>query len=286
MKPTLALFLATWFGCVATFAIAAEPTVENSAQLGDLSIHYRIYGDGEPLLLLHGFGSSGIETWGPFLDELLRDFRLIVPDLRGHGRSTNPDETFTHRQSAKDMYALLDHLKIARVSAMGVSTGGMTLLHMATTQRDRIHAMVLIGATHYFPKVARDQMRQVNGQEYFETNPYWGHDRMRRIHKLGDEQINKLRRIFFNFQYSYDDMNFTPPFLSTIQARTFIVHGDRDEFFPIHIPVKMYNSIPGSSLWIVSDMGHVPMFKPNALFIVDDSLPYIPKMVEFLKFKD
>lgn len=284
MKITALIACASWLILAMTAVSAAiEPSVEENAKLGDLSIHYRIYGDGEPLLLLHGFGSSGIENWGPFLDELSRDFQLIVPDLRGHGQSTNPDETFTHRQSAKDMYSLLDHLKIDRVSAMGVSTGGMTLLHMATTQRDRIDAMVLIGATHYFPEEARDQMRQVKGEEYFKTNPYWGHERMRQIHTISEDQRNKLRRIFFNFQHSYDDMNFTPPLLSTIRARTFIVHGDRDEFFPVHIPVEMYNAIPNASLWIVSNMGHVPMFKPGAVFVVDDSLPYIPKMVDFLK---
>lgn len=238
MKSTILTFLICCFMCISSIAQDIEPTIEADARLGQLSIHYRIYGQGKPLLLLHGFGSSGGENWGPFIDELAKKYRLIVPDLRGHGLSTNPDDTFRHRQSAKDMFALLDHLKIDRVSAMGVSTGGMTLLHMATTQRDRIDAMVLIGATHYFPEEARQQMRQVKGEEYFKTNPYWGHERMEHIHKIGDDQRNKLRRIFFNFQLSYDDMNFTPPLLSTIQARTFIVHGDRHEFFPINIPVE------------------------------------------------
>lgn len=286
MNKTTRFLIALTLVCASTRLFAAEPTVEKDAQLGGLSIHYRIYGEGEPLLLLHGFGSSGTDTWGPFVDELSDHFQLIVPDLRGHGESTNPAKTFTHRQSAKDMYALLDKLEIERVSAMGVSTGGMTLLHMATTQRDRIDAMVLIGATHYFPEEARDQMRQVKGKQFFETNPYWGHERMRRVHKISEEQRDKLRQNFFDFQYSYDDMNFTPPFLNTIRSRTFIVHGDRDEFFPIHIPVEMYNSIPGSSLWIVSDMGHVPMFKPGAVSVVDESLPYIPKMVDFLARKN
>jgi pimeloyl-ACP methyl ester carboxylesterase len=55
----------------------------------------------------------------------------------------------------RDMFALLDSLKLQQVRAMGLSSGGMTLLHMATRQPSRIEAMVLIGATTYFPEQAR-----------------------------------------------------------------------------------------------------------------------------------
>ena len=55
-------------------------------------------------------------------------------------------------------------------------------------------------------------------------------------------------------------MNLTPPYLATIKARTLIIHGDRDEFFPVAIPVEMYNAIPGSQLWIVPKGDHVPIY--------------------------
>ncbi len=55
-------------------------------------------------------------------------------------------------------------------------------------------------------------------------------------------------------------MNLTSPYLATIKARTLIVHGDRDEFFPVDIPVEMYKAIPGSQLWIVPNGDHVPIY--------------------------
>jgi len=58
---------------------------------------------------------------------------------------------------------------------------------------------------------------------------------------------------------AYDDVNFTPPYLSTITAHTLIMHGDRDVFFPVDIAVQMYTSIPKSYLWIVPKGGHVPI---------------------------
>ena len=130
------------------------------------------------------------------------------------------------------MYALLDQLGINTFKAMGISTGGMTLIHMATTQRDRIESMVLIGATTYFPEQARVIMRRSSidslTQKQLESRG--------RNHSGGVEQARELMKQFNNFQCSFDDMNFTAPLLSTIRARTLIIHGDRDEFFPVSIP--------------------------------------------------
>jgi pimeloyl-ACP methyl ester carboxylesterase len=55
---------------------------------------------------------------------------------------------------------------------------------------------------------------------------------------------------------SYDDMNFTAPCLSTIQARTLIVHGDRETLFPVEIPVNLYRAIPDAALWIIPGGDH------------------------------
>jgi pimeloyl-ACP methyl ester carboxylesterase len=111
-------------------------------------------GDGEPLLLLHGGTGIGADWRLVFTAGDPAGFRLIVPDLRGHGRSTNPSRAFTFRQAAADVLALLDHLGIARAKAIGLSMGAKTLLRMATQQPDRIDAMVLVSATPYFPAAA------------------------------------------------------------------------------------------------------------------------------------
>jgi pimeloyl-ACP methyl ester carboxylesterase len=127
---------------------------------------------------------------------------------------------------------------------------------MATQQRDRIDALVLIGATSYFPEQARVVFRRVSPDSISpqERQNYAAcavHD---------DAQIRALKTQFGRFQDSYDDMNFTPPLLGTIKARTLIVHGDRDRFFPVDIPVEIYRAIPGASLWIVPNGGHIPFF--------------------------
>lgn len=227
------------------------PAEGNMVNVNGFNLYYEIYGEGEPLLLIHGFGGS-MSTWYKFLPELKKhNYKLILVDLRGHGRSTNPSGDFTHRQCAYDMFALLDYLNIKSVKAMGISTGGMTLIHMATQQPDRIERMVPIIATIYFPESARADMRMSPERltpEYLQEK--------RKIHFYSDEQIKQLTKNFYDFAYNYDDMNFTKPYLSTIKAKTLIVYGDRDPLFPVDIGVEMYNNIPGSYLFVAPNTGH------------------------------
>ena len=220
-----------------------------------MEMYYEVHGQGDPLVLLHGFNSSG-SIWTSVLGKLASEYQLIVPDLRGHGRSTNPSNKFTHRQSALDVFALLDHLAMDEFKAMGISTGGMTLLHMATAQPERVKAMVLIGATSYFPEQTREGMRGVDP----DNQPPAAWERMRQQHVHGDDQIRALWTQFRDFEDNFDDMNFTTPYLATITAKTLIVHGDRDGFFPVDIPVEQYQAIPNSYLWIVPNGPHVPIF--------------------------
>src|SRR5436190_23794623 len=91
--------------------------------INGMQMYYVMVGQGEPLLLLHGFRGSS-QDWEPFLHDLAGEYQLIIPDLRGHGRSTNPSLEFTHRQAARDVWALLDHLHIERFMAIGISGGG------------------------------------------------------------------------------------------------------------------------------------------------------------------
>jgi pimeloyl-ACP methyl ester carboxylesterase len=270
VTPVFVVFLLLALACT-TRADAAEesPAAGKTVAVNGMKMYYETHGEGEPLVLLHGFNRSG-QVWEQFLPELSRHYKVIVPDLRGHGRSTNPTGQFTHRQSALDVLALMDKLGIRQFKAMGISTGGMTLIHIATRQPSRLEAMVLIGATIYFPEQAREIMRKST----VESLTPQAYEELRRFHKHGDEQIRALRQQFHAFKDSYDDMNFTGPYLSTITARTLIVHGDRDAFFPVAIPVEMYRSIPNSCLWIVPNGGHVPIY--------DSKVPFVATALEFL----
>jgi pimeloyl-ACP methyl ester carboxylesterase len=234
-------------------------------------LHYEERGSGEALLLLHGGTGIGGDWKLVFTGGDPDGFRVIVPDLRGHGRSTNPSLAFTFRQAAHDMFALLDHLGIQRVKAIGLSMGAKTLLHMATLQPDRVDAMVLVSATPYFPAQARAAMAQVSVDAFSDAD--WAAQRRR--HQHGDHQIRMLFEQMRGLKDNYDDMAFTPPLLATIAARTLIVHGDRDPLYPVELALEMYRAIPASALWVVPNGGHGPIFGAMAGPFVETALAHL-----------
>lgn len=137
-----------------------------------------------------------------------------------------------------------------------MSLGGNTLLHLATRQRERIEAMVLVSATMYYPAEARAIMRQVATMNH----PAQEWQRMRESHRHGDEQIRALWRHTKDFAEDHDDMSFTPPHLAVIAARTLIVYGDRDPLYPVEMATAMFRAIPGAALRVVPGGGHGPIF--------------------------
>lgn len=227
--------------------------------LPGIDLFAELRGEGEPLLLLHGFTGAG-SNWDLIFPDPPAGFRTIAPDLRGHGRSTNPAGEFTFRQSALDMFALLDALEIERCKAIGVSAGAKTLLHMATQQPARLDAMVVVSATPHFPPEARAAMDAQTVES--KTEKDWA--LMRKWHVQGDAQIRMLWEQGRALKDSYEDMNFTPERLEAITARTLIVHGDADPYYPIEMGHLLHHGIRGSRLWIVENGGHGPIFGPHA----------------------
>src|SRR5438552_3546378 len=155
-----------------------DSTPGQTATINGIQIYYEVRGEGEPLILLHGGGGIGA-NWELVFKEPPKGYQLVIPDLRGHGRSTNPSMEFTFRQLAQDLFALMDHLGIERFKTIGLSLGAKTLLHVATQQPSRVEAMVLVSATPYFPEQARAMMRQLTPENRSEAE--W--QQMRQWHK-------------------------------------------------------------------------------------------------------
>jgi pimeloyl-ACP methyl ester carboxylesterase len=228
-------------------------TAEGRVRVNGVDLYFETHGEGDPLLLLSGFTGTS-QDWKPTLHGWGSGFQIILPDLRGHGRSGTLEGPFRHDDAAGDLFGLLDYLGINAFRAVGISCGGNVLLHMATKQPRRMRAMVLVSATPYFPGEARSIMRQYAGKL-----PPQEWERLRRCHPGGDRQIEALLASTASFADSYDDLNFTPPYLSRIEAPTLIIQGDRDPLYPVELSLGMARAIPKASLWIIPDAGHGPV---------------------------
>jgi pimeloyl-ACP methyl ester carboxylesterase len=239
------------------------------AEVNGIQLHYEIHGNGEPLLWLHGFMGCGSD-WRYIFTEPPASYRLIAPDLRGHGASTNPSDSYSHRQCAQDVLALLDHLGISSVKAIGISGGGIVLLHMAIAAPSRVSAMVIVSAPPYFPAQARVFQKQFSEASLSDAELA----RMRERHKQPG-QLQRLLGVARAFADSYDDVNFTPPLLSTIKAECLIVFGDRDPLYPVALATELQTAIPHSYLWVVPNGGHGPVFGPAKSLFAETALAFL-----------
>lgn len=121
------------------------PTIDNHG----VNIHYETIGQGPPLLCVHGLWSSGRAYHdGGWVAALRDDYRLLLPDVRGHGRSAKPHDTaaYTPDELASDVLAVLDAEGVARAHVLGYSMGGWVAHALARLAPERTLSLMVGGA--------------------------------------------------------------------------------------------------------------------------------------------
>ena len=139
MRLTLVLTLA-----LSAFAAHAE---EHFFDSNGVQIRYFVEGEGEPILLIHGYTASGPLNWGGngVKNLLAEKYQVVMPDVRGHGKSGNPADGKHGVEVIHDMIRLLDHLNIETAHVAGYSMGGMITIKMTTMFPERVRSALVGG---------------------------------------------------------------------------------------------------------------------------------------------
>ena len=256
---------------VASNGRAQEAVSSNGkfATINGLKIYYEESGKGMPVILLHHFFATASQ-WKTYVPELAKKYRVIAVDLPGHGRSDYMDTTkvFLHKKATEYIIGLIDFLKLDSVYLMGASSGGPIALYLATLRPDLVKRAVVIGGFIDRSKQVREILAD------WSKNP-----NATEIASHGKEKAILLHKQFTYSSQLYGDPSFTPDVLSTIRAKTLIIHGDNDPFFPISNALEMYENIPNSHLWIVPNGRHFcfpPYLDPK------NESDFVKRTMEFL----
>lgn len=232
------------------------------ANANGLTMYYQEAGSGEPVLLLHG-GTATSNSWQEFAPMLAQQFRVIAPDLRGHGRTANPSGELSYRLLADDIAALAQALELTKPLIFGYSDGGQTVLELGMRYSDLAQALVVGGATHAFSDayyrtlhewgfeapgvINSEKIRASMGDmiEYMQTEhaPLGGADYWETLLR----QISVMWLTPLN--YSVED-------LQRITAPTLIALGDRDDAIPVEQAVELYRMLPQAELAITPNENH------------------------------
>ena len=117
--------------------------------LGELNVYYEVHGEGEPLVLLHGLGSS-TRDWQFQLDDFAAHYQVIAMDLRGYGQTDHPPDPYSIRQMSEDVVALLDYLEISSFHLLGYSMGGAVALQLAVDHAELVDKLIVVNSLPSF----------------------------------------------------------------------------------------------------------------------------------------
>jgi pimeloyl-ACP methyl ester carboxylesterase len=231
----------------------AQPHYGNNPAAGHylstrgFNLYYETYGQGEPLLLLHGNGGSisNMANQIPFFSE---HYKVIAIDTRAHGKSIDPSDSLSFEQIVDDFNALLDTLHLDSCYVIGWSDGGIDALLLAIRHPDKVKKMAFTGA---------NLTPDTNGLTPFVYNLIkTEHAGMLKQPKT-PENKNKQKIVDLDLYQP----NITLEQLHKIGCPTLVIGGDHDAIPVLHT-VLIAQNIPQSYLWIVPNSGHsVPIFK-------------------------
>ena len=140
-------------------ASCSSPTLQQQSEANPtrqvnnngVRISYQVYGQGPPLVLIHGWSNEG-RYWAEFgyTSKLSLEYQLIVPDLRGHGKSDTPaDRNFSDEAFASDIRAVMDDVGVDSAHIFGFSLGGWVAFELAATSPERVRSVAVLGAHPY-----------------------------------------------------------------------------------------------------------------------------------------
>jgi pimeloyl-ACP methyl ester carboxylesterase len=120
--------------------------INGYSQVNGLAMYYEIHGQGEPLVLIHGGGSTIETTFGRIIPLLAKSRQLVAVELQAHGHTNDRDTELTFEQDADDVAALLKNLNISKADFLGFSNGGHTSIEIALRHPRLVNKIILASA--------------------------------------------------------------------------------------------------------------------------------------------
>ena len=248
MKKTIIYAVLAWL-LISSFK-NVDQSVANSthgySEVNGIKMYYEIYGQGKPLVLIHGGGSTIETTFGRVIPMLAKKYKVIAMDLQAHGRTSDRAAPESFEQDADDVVTLLKNLNISSASFFGFSNGGTSTVQIAIRHPEIVDKIILGSALckrNGVPEQFWDFMKQATlssmpaqlKEAYLKVSPD-----PKGLQVMHDKDAQRM----VNFRDIPDDQ------IRSIKAPTLIIIGDKDVIKPEHA-LEMHSQIANSSLAII-----------------------------------
>lgn len=236
------------------------------APVNSINVYYEVYGDGMPIVLLHGAYYTIDMNWGKLIPELSKTRKVIAIEMQGHGHTEYSDRKLSRATLASDVEGVMDHLKIDSADVVGYSFGGSVAYQFAIQSPKRIRKLVIISSTYkssgWLPEVI-SRFKTMKPELFTNTPMKAAYDA---VAPDKTKWTKFLEQMFASAATPFDlgDSN-----ISKISAPVLLISGDNDGLDKIEL-IKTYQLLggavtadfgeePKSQLAIVPGQGHVTL---------------------------
>ncbi|MDY4031452.1 MAG: alpha/beta hydrolase [Pyramidobacter sp.] len=217
-------------------------------QADDAKIYYETYGAGQPFFVFHGGGVGSPYELGRIIDELRKDFKVIVVSTRGHGRSEIGRNPVSYEQKARDMLAVIRNETDSPVPIFGFSDGAYTAFKVASLYPDAVERIVAVGAgtlkPGYFPSEMKVEDLEKTDKAYM--------DQLRSMMP----EPERLQEFFNAYMSFWNKMEAGKELFGSITCPVLLIAGDEDDHAPVLTVLKAHQMLPNSRLCIVPKAWH------------------------------
>jgi pimeloyl-ACP methyl ester carboxylesterase len=255
-----------------------------TTQIKGHTIFYIVKGEGEPLLLIHGYG-AGFWVWEKQVDILSHSYRVYALDLLGHGFSDRPKIDYTPETYIHFFRDFMDGVGIERATLIGNSMGGGIAWAMAALFPERVKRLILINC------VPPDVLKQVRNESFrmlaaVKDIPLLSYlviaSRNKNLIKailqecvsdirlitpeivIRQYQLSRIKGttwVLYSTLQNGKDTSKMGDYFSRIHHPALLIWGERDLIFPLSVGENLHQAIQGSKLFVIEKSGHIPMWE-------------------------
>jgi len=220
-------------------------------------IYFEIHGkqgDKGTLLLLPGLLGSLSGQWQSYILPLAAEYRLVLADWRGHGRSENKQLDLLPDQTIQDLLGLLDHIGATGVHVAGYDMGGYLGLMLTLHQPDRVRTLQMLATKFYWnPAPVSNVREQLNPDLIVKKTPNYA---SRLAEEHGAARWRQLVRQAGDLVAYLGEEGVTEDMLRIAQCPVLVSVGDRDELVPVQEAFLLSRALPNASLLVLPQVRH------------------------------
>lgn len=228
-----------------------KPAKTGYAPVNGLKVYYEIYGEGAPLVLLHGAYLSIDMNWGQIIPELSKKRKVIALELQGHGRTADVTRAISYPSLASDVAGVMKFLKIDSADIFGYSFGGTVAIQLAIKNPELVKKLIVVSASYKHEGLLPEgrEMLKTFQNTFFDNTPL-----MSDYKRLAPDTAHWHAFVDKMIKFDNTDFNLGEEKIKTIKAPVLLVMGDNDGFDLTHT-IATYRLLGGG---VFGDMAGLP----------------------------